>query len=501
MPALDQIYSNATNAFGMDPELRNLLMATMEQATAGGQPAPQSAAEQFMLSARNPPPESYSPQQMAQIRAQQSTQAKGDMLSPAPGTPPPGPSAPMPAAPPPFSPMRQFAPTAAKPTPAAAPVAMPRAAPPTTGQQISAFLRGLGTSDAILPAIGGGMAAVEGLEQQGQQRNQTIRALMSRGIDADTAQAAVSNPEVLKAILPGLFGGGERKLGEDYGEDGQPRKFFYNEKGPANIEYIGGSKKGGSTTALSNAQGRANIKRVEGMKTNAQAADEMLSNLSTLKTLREDTSYEGFPMGVSQGIAWAGDVTGMSRGRAINSTALNLQLGFTEKTKGAITDREMGMFAGAVPGLEMGDTAAQPVIAGMEAAALRVKERAKFFEKYLKVHENSLEGAEDAWEGYVNANPIITKNPDGTLKVNRSNIGNWKDYVGEDGQDPRTNFGPSPGDVNFSNPTSANTGSSAGGETVAPKGPTINTRAEYDALSPGSIYYDAEGNQAQKPKR
>jgi hypothetical protein len=367
--------------------------------------------------------------------------------------------------------------------------------------KLTAFLQGLGSSDAILPAIGGGMAAVENVDRSNQVRNQTVRALMNRGLDADSALAAAQNPEVLKAVLPGLFGG-EKQLGSKFDANGQEQKGFYDKAG--NWTDLGGPKRDNQTNQLSVAQGKANIKRVEGMKTNAAAADTTIGDLNNLKVLRDEWTATGIPGGtglggISGAIAKGASLAGYGSGDAINAAATKLQLGLTALTKGAISDREMALFANATPGLNMADPAADMVIAAQVAAAQRVKERAKFFESYMSANKGSLEGAEDTWEGYVNANPIIIKNADGTLAINKNNVGNWKDYVGGDGEDRRTNFGPSPGDTNYAGP--AGSAASGNGPAVVPKGPTVTTKEEYDALTPGTIYYDAQGHQATKRAR
>jgi len=517
----EQEYVNASTAFSMDPELRNLLMQTMAQAAETQLPAeaaspfkmPQSAADQFRMTASLVPPP-----MLSSAGQQSNTAAKTDMLSPNPGSPPPEPTGA-----PNYSPMKQFGPTAAIPTAqsAAAPSAMPgagrapgiiptaatlpRAAPPSTGQQISAFLRGLGTSDAILPAIGGGMAAVDDLERQGQVRNQTIRALMSRGLDVDTATAAASNPEILKTVLPTLFGGGERKLGEDYDpESGQARKFFYNEKGPANIEYIGGGKRDPSATAVTRTQATANVKRVEKYKNEADSAREMIGSIQQIRELRKTVpdALKGLPPGPASTIAGWTDYFGLTDGvKALSPKELDIQLGFTERTKGAITDREMALFAGGTPGFGMTDAAADKTMAGMEAVAQRQIERAKFFESWLSKGRGSLEGAQDAWDSYITANPVITRNSDGTLSVNKTNIGNWKGFIGDDEENPRgrsTNFGPAPHDM-------AGVGDNepgSGGATDVERWPVVNSQEDYDALKPGATFIDIDeaGKRTQHTK-
>lgn len=560
---LSQIYANATNAFQNDPELRNLLMATMDQATqqgappvgtaAGPQPRPGFGAALGVMPQANPSPggQQFTPQQVEALRNQTNQSNKMDKLVPdGTNAPMPGGGAPMsggampagpatmpagpigaqqpfdgsaaraPGAPPPAPP--SIVPQVAAQGPQRGPA--PQVAGPSTGQSIAAFLQGLGSSNALLPAIGGGMAAVEGLERNSAAQNQTMRALMGRGLDAETARAAIGNPEILKAVLPGLFGGTEKQLGSIYNEKGEEQKGFYDKHG--NFAPIGGTKGAEKMSPLSVTQGKANIKRVEVMKNNAQDASGILGDIAQLRGIRETVGYEGWGKG-SDLIAAAGDVLGVSQGRAINSTALNLTLGFTNKTKGAVTDVEMGLFKAAVPGLNMGDEAAESVLNGMEAGAQRTKERARFFEKYLSAHKGSLEGAEESWDAYINANPIITQGPDGKLQINKANIGNWRSYVGDDNNDPGGTNEPSGGDVNVApkggnaplpgagansgfvdNPFSKKGGGS-GPSADAPAAPMTNrpvvrTQEEYDAVPKDGLYLDfdeATGKTIQRRKR
>ena len=319
--------------------------------------------------------------------------------------------------------------------------------------------------------------------------------VLHRGLDAETASAAASNPEILKAVLPGLFGGGERSIGEDYDpETGQPRKFFYNQKGAPNVQYLGGNKRDASQNAISGAIGKANLKRVESYKSQADQAREMMGSLNQLKELRAQVpdTLKGLPGGMGGTIAGWTDYFGVTNGaKALSPQELEIQLGFTAKTKGAITDREMSLFAGGVPGFGMTDEAAGKVISGMEATAQRKIEQAKFFEAWFAANKGSLEGAQDSWDAYINANPVIVRNPDGTLAVNSKNVGNWKDYIGGSDEDRRTNFGPTPG-------TSAIEGSETSGPDRRMDRPTVTTPEDYDALDSGTLYLDKDGNERRK---
>lgn len=105
-----------------------------------------------------------------------------------------------------------------------------------------------------------------------------------------------------------------------------------------------------------------------------------------------------------------------SRGAA-RSLGMEAQLALTQKTKGAITDREMGMFKSAVPGLGQTGDGNKNIIAAMRAMSQRTQTRSSFFEEYLNAN-GSLNGAQAAWRTYIEANPILSKDANGQLVVN-----------------------------------------------------------------------------------
>lgn len=183
--------------------------------------------------------------------------------------------------------------------------------------------------------------------------------------------------------------------------------------------------------------------RVKRFNEAGDAARGMIDDVAQIRGLREGVSYEGgWFAGPRTTIGQALDLksggfgipsgTEAGNAAALRSKAVDMQLGFSEKTKGAITDREQAMFASATPGLSMADTGAAIVLDAQEAAAQRVIERSKFYQEYLRAHR-SLAGADDAWDGYRTANPIITMQG-GKMIVNKGNVGNWRSYVGGEPQ-------------------------------------------------------------------
>lgn len=166
---------------------------------------------------------------------------------------------------------------------------------------------------------------------------------------------------------------------------------------------------------------RDELKTLQGYRKSADSARQLLGDVAQMRVLRKQKDFEGPFVGRALGA--------VGYGQALQSKATEIQLSFTERTKGAISDKEMGLFASATPGISMLDKEADKVLAGMEAGALRVRERQKFYSAWRSKHK-TLDGSDDAWDSYVDENPVISTAKDGSLVVNKANIRNWKKYVG-----------------------------------------------------------------------
>lgn len=173
----------------------------------------------------------------------------------------------------------------------------------------------------------------------------------------------------------------------------------------------------------------ADTSYISAEKEKARAAEDLVDLSTRLETLSGDVGYTG-PGGKIYGAiddairVLPGDSG--ARG-AFRSASTEAQLLFTERTKGAITEREMALFASAVPSLSQTGEANQMISQSLKAGAERVKARANFMESWLGKY-GSLEGANDAWSGYINANPILTKDEEtGELVINPE--GNWREAL------------------------------------------------------------------------
>ena len=74
------------------------------------------------------------------------------------------------------------------------------------GDHLSAGFGGLFNSPTLISGIGN---AIQGFAtgNRSDNKNLTMQALIKRGLDPETAQAAVSNPALMQAVMPQLFGG------------------------------------------------------------------------------------------------------------------------------------------------------------------------------------------------------------------------------------------------------------------------------------------------------
>lgn len=149
----------------------------------------------------------------------------------------------------------------------------------------------------------------------------------------------------------------------------------------------------------------------------ARAAEDLQSISEQMKMLLPDVGYTGFGgqlYGIADSITMdmlPGD--GAARG-SFESLAVDAQLTFIQKTKGAVTDQEMALFRSAVPGLGRSPAANQMMADILAAGAQRVQTRFKFMEEYAS-RNGSLEGSKAAWDRYMQENPLMERGDSGII--------------------------------------------------------------------------------------
>ncbi len=112
---------------------------------------------------------------------------------------------------------------------------------------------------------------------------------------------------------------------------------------------------------------------------------------------------------------------------AFRSLSTEAQLTFTEKTKGAISEKEMALFAAAVPSLRGRPEANMLVAQILRAGAARVQTRSNFMEAWAG-KRGSLQGANEAWQAYRDSTAILVEDANGNLSVQQE--GDWRAYIG-----------------------------------------------------------------------
>lgn len=222
-----------------------------------------------------------------------------------------------------------------------------------------------------------------------------------------------------------------------------------NERTNSRYERVAGMKNAEKPT-ISGPEQRRVSKRIGELDTAAEDARDLRGSVAALQAARSKTESEG---GIGADLratvfGWFGvdDAEAMQQ---VRSQATDMKLNLSQKLKGAISNAEQGMLENATPGLGMTDAAATPILQGYDLAATRVMERAKFVRAWVQKNGDDY-GADEAWDQYVNENPIIAMDErgNGNWTVKPENVGNWQRYVidvnAEDGP-ARTGVDPSLG--------------------------------------------------------
>lgn len=173
---------------------------------------------------------------------------------------------------------------------------------------------------------------------------------------------------------------------------------------------------------------KADVEYLAAERTKARDAEDMEGLATQIEVLSDRVGYTG-PGGEAYGRV--DDLIGVLPGDegargAFRSLGTEIQLAFTAKTKGAITEREMALFKSASPNLAARPEANALIAQILRAGSQRVQTRATFMEEWAN-KRGGMQGAEAAWDEYMRANPIIVENGD-SIAVNPE--GNWREYIG-----------------------------------------------------------------------
>lgn len=115
--------------------------------------------------------------------------------------------------------------------------------------------------------------------------------------------------------------------------------------------------------------------------------------------------------------------------RTMQSIADRITPTMRQPGSGATSDFDARMFQSATVGVDKPAATNLEIIRGAQAAQRNLVERLAFFESYATANRGSLRGADEAWERYLNANPIFDekKSKEGAPVLN-ANRKSWREY-------------------------------------------------------------------------
>lgn len=173
-------------------------------------------------------------------------------------------------------------------------------------------------------------------------------------------------------------------------------------------------------------------KRLSELQSDTDVAQNIINQGDAFLEAQKGVSLQG------PGLGWLPNVS--SGAAAAETAGRELQLTFTEKTKGAISDREMAMFANASPNLDKTDEQNAAIIHNMKAAANRTFERSAFYAEFFNI-KGDLIGADMAWKKYIDENPIFDVNKRIDQQIARNpRRDEWVRYLPQGGQNFNQTF-------------------------------------------------------------
>ncbi|MEC9266704.1 MAG: hypothetical protein VX464_11645 [Pseudomonadota bacterium] len=165
------------------------------------------------------------------------------------------------------------------------------------------------------------------------------------------------------------------------------------------------------------------IKDFQEGRESVQNARSMIEQLDRFVELIDGGLYTGGAYNIpgAQGVmgALSPDV---SEAQAITSRMTPMM---RQGMPGAASDRDVAMFQGATVGIDKPEQANRNIAAGLKVSQQNLIERDEFLQAYFDQNKH-LQGAERAWQRYLNANPIfVPDSKDYTLNDKR--VG-WREF-------------------------------------------------------------------------
>lgn len=213
-------------------------------------------------------------------------------------------------------------------------------------------------------------------------------------------------------------------------------------------------------------QVKQEAERINDIREDADKARALLPGIANVKILRQGAT-------TGPGFGRVASFFGAGKNPALDSAATEMSLGMAAQMKGALSDRDVKIVTGAVPGGSMDDENADIILRVWEAAAQRKLARSKFYEVYLMTN-GSLTGADSQWDAFVNKYSIVSQGKSGNILVNKDNISNFNEFIKAPGKNEARAPGTTPP------PSDTKTG----------EVPRILLERDYKALPKGARYFD-----------
>lgn len=182
---------------------------------------------------------------------------------------------------------------------------------------------------------------------------------------------------------------------------------------------------------VSGALGELDITDLKTAQDEAKKSDQTLGKIQAMRAANKKFTTgatAGVKLAVGKGLRAVGapDPFNTPYGEALNAFNMDFVMDWVAQSKGAISDREMEGFTKASPGMINTQPGNELILDSMEAVELRKKEKINFQKTWAKKY-GSLDGANEAWDKFINENPLL--NPE-TLKLeNKSSSKDWKNYL------------------------------------------------------------------------
>lgn len=288
----------------------------------------------------------------------------------------------------------------------------------------------------ISPAVAYGMGArkekAQRAEQQ-QKENATRKWLLSKGIPEAEVDAALASGQIGQYFKPGTDAKAPQ-VETFYDESGRPYKAQWDSQS-GNWSQVGGAKgdegfeitTADGTTIRQGAFGNQDQKnmanRITEGQDRAKAASDLKRTVKLMRSANQNTGYSGPGSGVYGAVDDAMEqfglpgLPGSAGARAtMRSQGLDVALAQVQKTKGAISNAEMGLFMASAPGMQQTPQGNAALLDILDAVADREIARQGEMEKWRQTH-GTLDGFEGAWSQWVEQNPLIMDNGQGGVTL------------------------------------------------------------------------------------